>query len=131
MLAWQKTILARLTRYSGHKLSYDAGSISVLCDNPESDDVSIWGDEGAFIVSFGGWHEHFDDLEDAKNCFAFCLTGPCRLKVTFRGDTESTWTLQTREAGGWEDGSTTGLLFIPFWKPKRYEFRHNVLLLKA
>lgn len=131
MSDWQRDILDWLKKYSGHKVSHDEGTLTVLCDNPESDDVSIWGEGNCYLVSFGSWHEHFDNVEDAMSCFKFCLVEKCRLKVTLRGDKEYAWTLQTQEPEGWEDGPMTGLIFIPFWKPKRFEFRHNELPLRT
>jgi hypothetical protein len=49
----------------------------------DEDGFPVWLREevGAYVVGFDGWHEHFDSEEDALNCFAFGLSGYCRVKV--------------------------------------------------
>ncbi|MEM8686971.1 MAG: hypothetical protein AAGF81_06565, partial [Pseudomonadota bacterium] len=113
MAGWQDDILSRLEKYTGYEVSHDDISLSVCCDNPESVEVSVWETGSSFQVGIGGWHEHFDALEDALNCFAFGLSEACRLKVTLRGSMECAWTMQSLEDGEWVDDTTTGLLFIP------------------
>lgn len=53
-----------------------------------------------YVVSYDGWHEHFGEVTEAPNCFAFGLEGPCRVEVVARGGAPMKWTLQT-----WADGS--------------------------
>ncbi len=131
MAGWQDDILTRLQKYTGYEVSRDATSLSVCCDNPESVEVSIWEAGDGFQVGIGGWHEHFDNLQDALNCFGFGLSEGCRLKVTMRGSTECAWTVQSRESGEWVDDTTTGLLFVPFWRRKTFRFHRNVLPTKG
>ena len=79
----------------------------------------------AFIVSFDGWHEHFKSQEDALNCFVFGLSDQCRLKVFRRGKTDYRWSLEYRTEGGWNEESTTGFVFFPFWQKREIIFRQN------
>jgi len=130
MSDWTKEILNRLEKYSGHEVEYDSESVSVTCANDDHFAVSIYqfGDE--FQVNFDGWHEHFEELSTALDCFAFGLSDRCRLKVILRGKMECAWTVQSQEETGWSDDTTTGLLVFPFWRSKRVELRKNVLILK-
>ena len=120
---WVETVLAKLDRYDGLTVDFSDTHISVTSQNPNSFDVSINADGDAYHVSFGGWHEHIDDQEEALNCFALGLSEDCRLKVVKRGLMECSWTVQTRENEDWVDYSTTGLIFIPLWRRAHVEYR--------
>jgi hypothetical protein len=128
---WRDFFLERLEKYSGHKVESDDDSLTVTCDNEDSFAVSIYETDGGFQVSFDGWHEEFDELATAQDCFAFGLSPKCRLKVTLRGNMEHKWTVQSEKPDGWADDTTTGLLFFPIWQSKRLEYRQNVLPLKT
>jgi len=127
MTHWQNDILSRLEKYAGHRVSHDETSVRVHCTNPESAPVSIIATDDEYQVHIGGWHEHFNDVEDAKNCFAFSFSDVCRLKVTKRGKFECAWTLQSKKDDTLADDSTTGLMFVPFWRHKHIEYRFNIL----
>ncbi len=101
------------------------GTIVVHAPAPGGFDVSISAD---LVVGFDGWHEHFDTPERALDCFAFGFSDRCRLKVTYRGSFACRWTLESIEDGQWVEDSTTGLLFFPFWRAPRVEYRQNALL---
>lgn len=131
MARWHDKILTRLEKYAGHKVKYDAESISIICENPDSFEVSIFELGDCFQVGFDGWHERFENLDAALDCFAFGLSERCRLKVTMRGRMECAWTVQSNETTGWENDSTTGLLLVPFWRAKRIVLRQNNLPPKA
>jgi hypothetical protein len=88
-------------------------------------DVSI---SEELVVGFDGWHEHFETPEEALECFAFGFSDQCRLKVTYRGRFACKWTLESLEDGRWVEDSTTGLVFFPFWRAARVEYRQNGLL---
>ncbi|WGH79427.1 hypothetical protein [Jannaschia ovalis] len=88
MIGWKDEIAYRLRRYTGYAATYEGDGIRVRCDNEDSFDVSIYQSDSDFTVSFDGWHEHFGAVEDALNCFAFGLSGECRIKVIVRGTTE-------------------------------------------
>lgn len=72
-----------------------------------------------YIVGYDGWHEHFDLGEDALNCFGFGLSDKCRLKVVQAGGYAYKWTVESFEDDHWVTGSTTGLLFFPFWRHRQ------------
>ena len=92
---------------------------------PAGSAVSLTEAPGEYIVSFDGWHEHFNSEEEALNCFAFGLSDECRLEVQYRGTFPCRWTLEARTGDGWQHVSTTGLLFFPFWRRPRIEYRQN------
>ncbi len=131
MLDWRESILARLEKYSGYEVKQSGTELRVLCKNPSSFEVSIRELDSRFLVCFDGWHEEFDIQKTALDCFAFGLTDHCRLKVVMRGSMECAWTVQSRGTNGWDDDSTTGLLLIPFWRPRRVIFRQNSLKLRS
>lgn len=100
------------------------GKLLVHAPTPNGFDVSISQD---LTVSYDGWHEHFDSPEKALECFAFGVSDQCRLKVTYRGKFPHKWALESLQDGQWVEDSTTGLLFFPFWRSPRVEFRQNGL----
>lgn len=98
------------------------GTIRVHAAAPDGFDVSVSED---LCVGYDGWHERFDTPEQALECFAFGLSGRSRLKVTYRGEFACKWTVESLEGGHWVEGSTTGLLFVPFWRTPRIEYLQN------
>ena len=78
-----------------------------------------------FIVSFAGWHEHFDSADEALRCFMFGLSRRCRLRVLSRGSFDYRWFVQARREDGWVDDSETGLLLFPFWLRRRERYLQN------
>jgi hypothetical protein len=93
----------------------------------DKDGFSVWlcNEGGSYTVGFDGWHEEFDSEEQALNCFAFGLSGDCRLKVVFRGSFAYRWTVESKTNGAWREDSTTGLLVFPFWRRPRVVYRMN------
>jgi hypothetical protein len=105
------------------RFTHTSDSIEVPASVPGGFDVWITAD---LIVGYDGWHEHFESEEEALACFAFGLTGQCRLKVTLRGEFACKWTMETFKDGAWIAHGTTGLLLLPFWRWPRIEYRQNV-----
>lgn len=124
---WHDAILLKLDDYYGFDIDASDQHIVVSCKNPESFDVSFYVSGEEFQIGFDGWHEHFEAAEDALNCFAFGLSEECRLKVVKRGTMECSWTAQAWQDDVWVNDTTTGLIFIPFWRPKQIEYRHNII----
>ncbi|MGV3662560.1 MAG: hypothetical protein ACO1TE_20415 [Prosthecobacter sp.] len=92
------------------------------------DGFSVWLTEQppGYTVGFDGWHEEFQDVEEALAAFAFGLSDDCRLQVIQRGSMDCAWTVESRdEQGQWQVDSTTGLLFTPFWRKQRTIYRQN------
>jgi hypothetical protein len=127
MTNWQEAILATLKGYTAFDIDFRDDRIIVTCENHDSFEVSFHAHGDAYQVGFDSWHEHFDAEEDALNCFAFGLSDECRLKVAKRGKTECSWTVQAWQDYKWVDDTTTCMIFIPFWRSKHIEYRHNVL----
>ncbi|MCV6825790.1 MULTISPECIES: hypothetical protein [Halocynthiibacter] len=122
-----KEMLAKLDGYDGYEIDASDDQITVSCNNPESFDVSIFAFDEQFQVNFAGWHEVFDDQEEAMRCFAFGLSQQCRLEVVKRGKMECSWTMQFLQDDTWVDDSVTGMFLIPFWRPKQIEYRFNLI----
>lgn len=115
-------------RHPGVRFTDAGGRIVVHPSSANGFDVSI---DAGLTVGFDGWHEHFTSPKDALNCFGFGLSDRCRLKVTLRGRVAHKWTVEWLEDGRWIEHSTTGLLFIPFWRAPRVEYRQNAIALVA
>ena len=109
-------IRERLAAYPRAKVELGADEVCVLPADATGFSVSISRTEANYVVSFEGWHEHFSNPAEAKDCFAFGLIGPCRLEVGYRGTTPVSWTLQIRKDERWETDSKVGLLITPFWR---------------
>ncbi len=110
------------TKHANLRFTEAGGTVVVHAPLPTGFDVSI---SEHLVVSFGGWHEHFDSPEKALECFAFGLSDRSRLRVTYRGTLACKWTLESLRDDRWIQDSTTGLLLIPFWRAPRIEYRQN------
>jgi hypothetical protein len=97
----------------------------VSAQTPTGFDVTFHGDSGAYSVSLAGWHEDFQDDDEAARCFLFGLSKGCRLRVLRRGRMDYKWIVQHQEDGRWQDESTCGWLFFPFWLPRRERILQN------
>jgi hypothetical protein len=102
------------------EVQFEAGEgfARVLPADDQGFSVSIHSAGRRFTVSFSGWHEDFEQPEEALDCFFFGLSESCRLRVTFAGRFAYRWTLESRESGVWREDSTTGLLLFPFWRKR-------------
>ena len=120
-------IKARLSSHGG--VRYTAGSDRIVVHPVDGNGftVALRIAGTAVTVSFDGWHEEFETEKEALDCFAFGLSSKCRLAVVFRGKTPTRWTVEALEDGRWRQESETAMLFQPFWRRKRLEYRQNRL----
>ncbi len=122
-------IESKLKKYPIARYSVDGDTITV--EAIDSNGFSVWLTEKkpGYTVGYDGWHDEFDDEDEALSAFAFGLSEDCRLKVVRRGDVECSWIVEGRdESGQWIGDSTTGLLFAPFWRKKTTTYRQNRLI---
>lgn len=125
-------IKKRLSKYPDAHYFGDASSITVLPSSPNGFSVSIEANLGnSYTISFEGWHEEFEDAEEALNVFALGLSDECRLREHRRGSFAYKWTMESFEDGEWTEQSTTGLLLFPFWMKKSVRYLQNDLLHRA
>lgn len=119
-------IKSKLEKYPELKAEEETNCIAVTPDNG----FTIWATEnnGSYTVGFEGWHEEFEQIEEALNCFAWGLSSSCRLKVVTRGDTTHKWVAQSLENGQWVNSSTTGLIFFPFWRKAKISYKQNAII---
>ena len=110
-------------------LSYhdDGQTITVDPTSTTGYSVSLTATGRDFIVRFDGWHEYFNFQVDAINYFVLGLSNQYRLKVLRRGKIDYQWTLEYRTPAGWEEDSTTGRAFFPFWRRREIIYRQNIL----
>ena len=120
-------IVQKLRGHPELNWAIDGGSLNV--DPVSPDGYRVWIDcsDGKFTVGFDGWHEHFDDEDEALDCFAFGFSDQCRLKVVRRGDFDCAWTLESQEHDTWIEDSTVGLFMVPFWRKKSVIYKRNAL----
>ena len=112
-------VLQVLAKYPAVRFQRDGNSVEVPPASPDGFHVSISTENGSRMVHYEGWHEEFDNDNDALNCFMIGLTPTVRLKVTRRGDCDHKWSVEIREGDRWESSGTVGLLFFPFWRRKK------------
>src|SRR4029077_5919119 len=83
---------------------------------------------GRYTVSFNGWHEDFDDVSEALDCFAYGLSDECRLKEYRRGNAAYRWAVEAKQKGQWVAHSETGLFLFPFWRRANVVYLQNSLI---
>lgn len=122
-------IKARLKKYPDVRYEWDASSITVRPSSPDGFAVMlVVSAPNSYTIAFDGWHEDFEDPEEALEVFAFGLSNECRLKEFRRGRFAYKWTVESLEDGRWEEQGTTGLLLFPFWMKKSVRYLQNNLL---
>jgi hypothetical protein len=119
-------IKQKLTKYPEVQYETDSSSITILPATPEGFSVSlIINSKDSYTVHFEGWHENFDEENEALGVFALGLSGDCRLREYHRGNFAYKWIVDFKEDGEWLEQSTTGLLVFPFWRKKRMRILQN------
>jgi hypothetical protein len=121
-------IKTRLRKYPNVKYESTASSITVFPSSNTGFNVSLDAAPGRYTVSFNGWHENFADTSEALECFAFGLSGECRLKEHRRGRFAYRWTVESKQNGQWVADSETGLFLFPFWKRAEVIYLQNNLI---
>ncbi|HJR57488.1 MAG TPA: hypothetical protein VJ798_13010 [Rhizomicrobium sp.] len=99
------------------RYSRDGSSITVQSKEAHGFPVSYSFNDGRHAVSYLGWHEEFEDQDEALDCFAFGLSKKCRLQVWKKGHFPYKWVVEVKDSeGNWKEDSRTGLLLFPYWK---------------
>lgn len=126
-------ILQLKDRLAKHpQLSVKATATVIEVAAPSDDDgfpVSFHASARDHVVSLGGWHEHFDSLENALDCFDFAFSGRCRVAITYRGWMPVKWVMECLREDQWAADSEVSYFFIPFWLRSRVEYKQNPNLL--
>ena len=115
----------KLARYPQIHYVETSHSIEVPPASSDGFAVALSESEGKFTVNFDGWHEVFATDSEALNCFAFGLSASCRLRVAYRGSMPIRWAVESLSDGKWVSDSTTGLVFVPFWRKKTIRHLQN------
>jgi hypothetical protein len=122
-------IVNKLRKYPSSRYSRVGNTITV--EATDGDGFSVWLTEKkpGYTVGYDGWHDEFEDEEDALAAFAFGLSDDCRLKVIRRGDSYCAWIVEGKDdEGRWIGDSKTGLLITSFWRKKSIIYRQNRLI---
>lgn len=121
-------ITARLQEYPDAKFESGADFIRVVPASRDGFNVELTASKNDYTVYFNGWHENFEDEEEALNCFAFGLSAACRLKEYRRLNIAYKWTVEYKEADEWIEESTTGMILFPFWGKLEIRYLQNNLV---
>ena len=105
-------IREKLSKYPDATFESDDSSITVRPNSPGGFPVAFMDCASEYIVSLGGWHDHFDNSDEALDIFFTGLTTHSRISVSIRGNTEYKWTLELLGDNEWVPSSTCGLLFF-------------------
>ena len=122
-------IRTRLAKYPHISYTEKDNEITIS-GTPESGfDITVCVDDSEITVYFEGWHEHFElaQFDQALSCIRSGLTDACRIRVESKGNRPYKWTLEYNDQD-WEDDTTTGLLFFPFWKKTSTRYLQNNLI---
>ena len=124
---------AILKQYPDLSYSVEDGSITVAPPTSDGFSVSLRLDEQArdIWVYVAGYDGGLFDIEDecaALNCFVWCLTDRCRLKVEKRGDRRSALEAEYRDGEEWNWCMRMSVTLVPFWRKKSVEYRQNSVI---
>jgi hypothetical protein len=121
-------ILRKLAKYPQARFVRTERSITILPSDERGFEVGLAKRDGRMTVNFDGWHEDFEDPDNALNCFAFGLSSVCRLRVEVRGRMRCKWVLEYLADNQWYEDSTVGLLLFPFWRQPSTIYLQNQLV---
>ena len=124
-------IKARLSKYPNARYECSGSSISVFPSSDNGFTVGLDVNKSQYTVYFNGWHEEFQNEDEALECFAFGLSDECRLRECRRGNFAYRWTVESKQNGNWLADSEIGLFLFPFWKPKKVYYLQNNLISTA
>jgi len=116
---------------NGVAYSEDNGWLWIKPECKDGFETGCSEDDRYAYVSCSGWHEEFEDKDEAKNCFLNALTPRVRILVTARGGYEYKWEYQALNNEIWHGYGVTGLLVFPFWRKVEQTAKSNNVLLQA
>lgn len=109
---------------AGIPYAREGRALRVAPADPEGFEVWI-GPGNAWQVAYEGWHDDFQDPEQALSCFLMGLTEALRLRIVRRGGSACAWTPEMRDGEGWKAVGTVGRIFVPFWRRKEVVVLQN------
>jgi len=123
-------IRARLAEYPDLTIVETDTEIEVKGDS-NGFDVSIRDDLWQATIQAESWHNHFEDPNEAADCFMWLLTPNYRVRTRYRRNSISSVDVQRRESSGEWIGisSFAPLIQWPFGSV-REEFKSNSLILR-
>lgn len=74
-------IKEKFKKYTKIKYHKDTNCITVSSAQEGGFTVSYTFNGDKHMISFLGWHEKFNDEDEALNCFTFELSNECKLRV--------------------------------------------------
>jgi hypothetical protein len=121
-------IKERLAKYPDLRYRATADEIVVLAPSENGFDVALASENTEYVVSWGGWHDHFDDPAEALEWFARGLADEFRLRLEYRGRRAWRFVVEQKNETTWQPIRESGALFFPFWLKRRIEYRQNNIM---
>jgi hypothetical protein len=115
----------RLERHPDIRFKPGDKQLTIYAKDESGFDISVIDEGFEVTVYFGGWHQHFDTMEEAIQCVGFGLSDECRIKVERRGAKPYRWTLEYRDGDDWKFDGLTSLVFYPYWRRKSVSYLQN------
>lgn len=121
-------IREKMGKYPDAQFKVEDNCIIFIPNTEDGFEVRLVADPYRYFVSFDGWHEEFEDEDEAMKCFGFGLSEKCRLKVIQRGRMRYRWLLEFKIDNEWRPETETGLMFFPFWLRKTELYLQNHII---
>jgi hypothetical protein len=121
-------IIAKLQKYPDAKYESGADFIRIFPTSQDGFNVELTVAKDNYTVYFNGWHESFEDEDEALDCVAFGLSAECRLKEYRRWNSAYKWTVEYKSTEKWIEESTTGMFLFPFWRKLEIRYLQNNLV---
>ena len=121
----------KLGRWPGLAFSATRFALDIPAPSPGGFAIALRARGRHSRVRFEGWSRRFDRDDDALECLELGLSDSCRLAVTLRGRMPVAWTLEVWEYGMWAPHHRASRWLVPFWRPRRIEYRQNRVICRG
>jgi len=108
---------AMCAAYCGVELVAGSDFIRICGSEPRGFDIVLSLVAGGYVLSLGGWHDEFTDVEAALCYMQLALAGNLRLKIECCGRKVRSWVIERRcDDDGWREEGF--LIAAPSWWPR-------------
>lgn len=112
---------------------FEAGNswIRYLPSTDDGFEVAFEISKEDYVVMFDGWHDRFDEEEEAIDWFVLGLSEDCRLKITAKGNQPFRWVVEARiDDESFAPACIMGTVPLFFWRRSTVEYRQNHLAIE-
>lgn len=118
-----------LEKHPSLTVSRSAGRVKVQAPPGDGFDVELVDDGAEATIYAGGWHDHFNDPDEAAATFMWLLTATTRIVLRFRGKHQIGWRLEWFSEGKWvSHGFGRILVPVGLWLPVTEVIQQNNLV---